>query len=172
MREDYAMPRRIYLYLPAYAPSRQAILFASLASISVGAFLLAYALQPSLLAVNYGIPAAHSEHAALSASATSSVFAQAQLREINIANDGLVYIKSTTIESVSAGIIVADVSWGTMTLEWNVNINTGKGGTNFIQPDGNPGSLADIQPGEVVTISGMLDTTAPEPTINAQYVRE
>ena len=96
------------------------------------------------------------------------------MREMNIANNGLAYLSSAQVGSISANTIIVDMSWGSTVVTWTIDINTqgGTGGTHFVRADGEAGTINDIKVGDIVAITGMLDQHLAIPTINAQYVRE
>ncbi len=175
------MPRAldiIHLPLGAYMPSRKVLLFAAVSSVAIAAFALVYWQQPYLHAFNsfnHGVAAAGgSMMSASAASASTSAAAGTKaMLEMDIANDGLVYLASARIESFAGDSFTVGIAWGSTTFTWTVDTTSGKGGTQFIQPGGNnSGTINDLTIGDAVDITGMLDPGASSPTIDAQFVRE
>jgi hypothetical protein len=159
------------IHMPTIAaPSRRVLLLASAGVLVVGAFAFLYLDQPYVQAVNHSLRATGGS-AATAASIAASTSAAA-MHEVNIANNGLVYLENVRVDSTSDSLITVGISWGRTTFPWVIDTTSGKGGTKFIQSNGDVGSIADVQAGDIVSITGMLDTTMMQPTINAQYVRE
>lgn len=96
--------------------------------------------------------------------------------EMHIANNGLTLLRSARVVAVDGTTITAHTTWGSVAFVWTVRTNatqyeTREWGTRFLTVDGNKNSLANIQPGDLVTITGTLDSTADVPTIDADSVR-
>lgn len=95
---------------------------------------------------------------------------------MHIANNGLVLLRSARVVSVDGTTIVVSTAWGSADFAWTVHTNassygTHDFGTRFLTYDGKKSSLADMQIGNLVTITGTLDTKAVEPTLDADTVR-
>ena len=88
--------------------------------------------------------------------------------EVHIANNGFVLIRNATITSIAGTTIEARIAWGSSTLTWKVQTD---GKTEFVQPDGEKGTLSGLAAGDTVTITGELDPTMSEPTVIAETVR-
>ena len=96
--------------------------------------------------------------------------------EMHIANNGLVLLRSAKVVSVQGNIIVVSTAWGsadfTCTIRTDLShFESRSFGTRFIDRDGKKGSLGGVKVGSVVTITGALDPSAGEPTIDADSVR-
>ncbi len=109
-----------------------------------------------------------SPQAAASAAAASASTAPAML-EAHIANNGLVLLRGARVVSISGTVINVEMAWGPAQFAWTVQTTSN---TKFFAPTGEKETLADIQPGTVVTVTGMLAGSRGEPTISAQFVRE
>jgi len=80
------------------------------------------------------------------------------------------------VVSVSGSTITVSTAWGSSNFTWRVLTNatrfeTRDFGTRFLNRDGKKSSLANIQEGDKVTITGALDPAAQEPVIKADSVR-
>lgn len=96
--------------------------------------------------------------------------------EMHIANNGLVLLRSAKVVWVQGSVLEVSTAWGSADFTWIIHTDLSHFdkrtfGTRFISRDGGKGSLKDIQEGSLVTITGSLDPTAPEPTIAADSVR-
>ena len=96
--------------------------------------------------------------------------------EMHIANNGLVLLRSAKVVSVQGDTITVSTAWGSADFTWTVRTDTShfetrSFGTRFIDRDGKKGSLGGVKVGSVVTITGALDPSAGEPTIDADSVR-
>ena len=178
------MPRAIQtlqelpLSHPAFAaPSRKMLLLAGGAIVSVSILTFSYLNQPYVQAVNapvrgIGGSAASAGLSSSVASGTTSA-ARAAVQEINVANDGLVYLENVRVDSISGTVLTVGIAWGRAIFPWVIDTQGGKGGTRYIRANGdNTGSINDLHVGDTISITGMLDTTMAQPTIDAQYVRE
>ena len=110
--------------------------------------------------------------------AAKAVAASRHLRplEMHIANNGLVLLRSAKVVSVSGTTMVVNTAWGSADFKWTVRTNSShfearNFGTRMLDRDGKKGSLGSVQPGMLVTITGVLDSTAEEPTVDADSVR-
>jgi hypothetical protein len=172
------MPRALHtirLPHPAYLPSQKFLALAVISSLALATFAYAYeyAHQPYIQAINNSSEIQANGGSALNASSSSSVDAVTEaMLEMNIANDGLVYLGSAHVDSVSGNVITVTIAWGSSTFDWVIDTTTGKGGTQFIKSGGEAGSINDIMPGDLVAITGMLDQDMSAPTLDAQFVRE
>lgn len=89
--------------------------------------------------------------------------------EVHIANNGFVLIRNATITSIAGSTITAEIAWGSSTLTWAVQTD---GKTEFVQSDGEKGTLSGLKEGDMITITGELDPTVSEPTVIAETVRK
>lgn len=113
-----------------------------------------------------------------STAAANTAAASKNLRplEMHIANNGLVLLRSAKVVSINGKIITVRTAWGSADFTWIVRTNASHFekrtfGTRFIDKDGKAGSLGGVQAGMLVTITGALDSTAEDPTIDADSVR-
>lgn len=116
--------------------------------------------------------------AAGSVASLTAVPASSDVRplEVHIANNGQVLLRSARVTSINGETISVSTSWGDSGFTWLVRTDarayeTHKFGTHFINSAGGEESLSDIRPGSLVTITGMLDSSAHSPTIDAGSVR-
>lgn len=96
--------------------------------------------------------------------------------EVHIANNGLVLLRSATVVSVNGTGLVLSTNWGSSVFIWTVTTNpesygAHNYGTRFIDSNGNQTPFESVRPGGLVTVTGMLDTSAKEPTVAADMVR-
>jgi hypothetical protein len=96
--------------------------------------------------------------------------------EVHIANNGLILLRSAKIVSINGATLTLSTAWGSSVFLWNVRTNansygTHNYGTKFIDLNGNPIAVENVQAGNLVTITGMLDQNAQEPTLDADMVR-
>jgi len=159
------MPRAARL--PAFAPSRRMLLLAGISCAIAGAFLIAALHGHSFQTTNAANEVRAS--AALPAQTNSAGSDVQSMRQVTIANDGLVLLQGARVDSVSNNAMKVDTAWGSTDLQWSVVIESG---THFIRADGASGSLDDIRTGDTITVTGTLDQQLAQPTLDAQYVRE
>jgi len=100
----------------------------------------------------------------------------ARTKEIHIANDGLVLLRGARVMSVSGTALTLGMSWGSSTFTWVVNTAASSYGahdygTRIIDQSGNKIDLQTIPVGGFVTVTGMFDSNASVPTLNADTVR-
>lgn len=94
---------------------------------------------------------------------------EAPMLEVHIANNGLVLLRGARVISISGETIRVGMTWGLADFTWAVKTNSG---TKFVTSKGEKETLADIQTGTFVTVTGMLTGSATEPTIDGEVVRE
>ena len=152
-----------YMFKSKYDPAVIATVGAVFFAFSLFAFLFSF--PPQRAAAEGVAPAAPAE-------------GSTPLRplEMHIANNGLVLLRSAKVVSVQGNTIMVSTAWGSADFTWTVRTDTShfetrSFGTRFIDRDGKKGSLSGINVGSVVTITGALDPTAGEPTIDADSVR-
>ncbi len=98
------------------------------------------------------------------------------IQGVNIANSGMIYIQGAKVLSVSGNQIVVSVSWNVVKMQWTVNTNESyynkrHFGTGFLDSKGNRVFITDIHAGDIISVSGVLDTNFADPTIKADFVR-
>lgn len=115
---------------------------------------------------------------AAAADTTTSVASMAAIRplEMHIASNGLVLLRSAKVVAVQGKTLTVDAAWGSMDFQWTIRTNaqeyeTRHFGTRFLNREGKKISPRDVRVGDLVTITGMLDGAAAEPTLDADSVR-
>jgi|GEM_PF-3314336 hypothetical protein len=96
--------------------------------------------------------------------------------EMHIANNGLVLLRSARVVAVHGTTLTVSTAWGTTDFKWVVLTNassyeTHYFGTRFLNRNGQEIAPQNVRAGDYVTITGALDATAQEPTLNADSVR-
>ncbi len=96
--------------------------------------------------------------------------------ELHIANNGMTYIQGARVVSISGVTITLAMAWNNVTLEWAVHTDesyAGKRhfGTRFLDHAGKYISISDIHVGDIVTVSGDLDTHVNGLAVKADTVR-
>ncbi|HEY5383430.1 MAG TPA: hypothetical protein VIJ88_02665 [Candidatus Paceibacterota bacterium] len=97
--------------------------------------------------------------------------------EMHIANNGLTLLRSARVVTVNGTTITVSTAWGSTNFKWIVltnasNYETRHFGTRFLNRDGQDIVSQGVSVGDYVTITGMLDTAAQEPTLDADSVRD
>lgn len=95
---------------------------------------------------------------------------------VNIANTGMIFLKGAQVVSVSETTIVVKTSWKVTKMQWVIHTEEsylGKRhfGTNFFDFKGNRLAITDVAVGSIISISGLLDTSYAEPTVDADFIR-
>ena len=96
--------------------------------------------------------------------------------EMHIASNGLILLRSAQVAAVHGTTITVSTAWGSTDLRWIVltdasSYETHNFGTRFLNRRGQEMSPQDVHVGDYVTITGMLDTAAQQPTLTADSVR-
>jgi len=100
------------------------------------------------------------------ASATST--ASTPMREVHIANDGLILVRGARVVANSGNTVTISIIWGGVDFRWIVDIVDN---TSFLTSSGEKATRVDIQPGDILTVVGMLTQGGSQPTIQASSVR-
>lgn len=89
--------------------------------------------------------------------------------QLSVASSGQVIVKDAIVNSVSADTIRATSAWGALSIEWLI---TTTGSTRF-QPSASSSEVAlgDIKPGDTISFSGNIDSSASRPTVIASVVK-
>ena len=131
----------------------------------------------SLIIFLFSFPPQKAEAQGVVAAANTAA-ASTHLRplEMHIANNGLILLRSAKVVEVSGTTITVSTAWGSADFKWVVRTNatrfeTRTFGTRFLDREGKQSYLAGVQPGALVTITGTLDSTAQEPSIDADSFR-
>lgn len=142
-------------------------------AVAAGAAFFAF----SLFSFLFSFPPQRAE-AQENAATANAVAASSHLRplEMHVANNGLVLLRSAKVAYVNGTTITVRAAWGSADFTWIIRTNATHFeerdfGTRFIGKDGKKGSLGGVQAGMLVTITGVLDSTAQEPTVDADSVR-
>lgn len=113
------------------------------------------------------------------ANAENSVWtpsADTKILEVNIANNGLVYLKGATVESVDGTTLTVSTSWKLAKIIWTIQTNetynsTRHFGTKFLDSKGETTKLSDIKIGDTIRVSGVLDLNSSGLNVVADVVR-
>lgn len=92
------------------------------------------------------------------------------MREVHIANNGLMLLRGAQIVSISENTIRVSMEWDSIYFVWEVH--TKPFSTEFITAKGKKGALADLRTGDILTITGQLTKNGTESIIDAQFIRE
>lgn len=94
---------------------------------------------------------------------------KAPIREVHIANNGLVFLRGARVTSISNETIKVEMAWDQSGFVWT--LETGYN-TQFTGLDGKEKALSDIQVGDTVNVTGMLKAGGTELVIDTQFVRK
>ena len=137
---------------------------------SVGAVLIAYLLLSQIQArstmdfFSTAVPPLTAKaNAAVSPGTGTS-----PMLEVHIANNGLVLLRGARVVSIQGGTIVVDTDFGGGNFVWTIQTNTN---TEFPTASSTNATIADIEVGEFVEVTGLLAQGGTQPTIQAQFVR-
>lgn len=101
--------------------------------------------------------------------AEAAVIKEAPMREMHIANNGLMLLRGARVVSVSGDVIRISMEWDSGDFTWMVHVDPN---TTFLTSEGERTTMADIQVNDSVTVTGMLTESGAEPTIQARFIRE
>ncbi len=98
------------------------------------------------------------------------------IQEVNIANNGQVYIRGARVESVSGTTIMISTTWNSTKMQWLIHTNASQYGkrhfgTKFLDRSGEMISLSDIRIGDTVSVSGSLRKDQADLVVDADVVR-
>ncbi len=96
--------------------------------------------------------------------------------ELHIADNGMIFLQGATVVSVLDKTLILSAQWHQLDFKWVVETNESyygvrHFGTTFLDTHGKPISIADIRPGDSITVSGRLDTNQTKPMIKADTIR-
>lgn len=91
------------------------------------------------------------------------------IREVHIANTGLMLLRGATVLSNTGSEIRVGMEWGSADFAWTLKVDSN---TKYLTAKGVPQTSKDVVVGDFVTVTGMLITSGAEPRIDAEYVRE
>lgn len=90
------------------------------------------------------------------------------VHEVNIANTGLIVLRGARVLSISGTAIRVGMTWGSAELSWAVRTERS---TRFFDSEGEQEALDDVQIGDIIMVTGTLDTGGAEPSIRADFVK-
>lgn len=90
-----------------------------------------------------------------------------RMMEMHIANNGLALVRGARIESLGKNSVTVVAQWGSQTFQWSVEVAPD---TKLLNGKGEA-LQRSLRVGDIVTISGELDTSEGSPTIAAKFIR-
>lgn len=93
----------------------------------------------------------------------------APMLEIHIANNGLTLLRGAKVVSLSSDTLSVITAWDSANFTWEIRTDYF---TKIFTSKGAKETLADVQVGDIITVSGQLIKGGAEPIIDAQFVRE
>lgn len=93
---------------------------------------------------------------------------KAPMLEVHIANNGLMLLRGARVISISNNIIRVITDWHSISFTWGVE--TKFLFTKFTVSGGKPGTIKDIQVGDILTITGKLTRSDPELIISGEFI--
>ena len=94
--------------------------------------------------------------------------ARPAMQEVHVANNGLMLVRGAHVVAVSGTMMSIVLEWGSAHLTWTVRATSD---TKYFGPTGIRGSADDVQAGDIVSVTGMLSASDPNPSIVAEFVR-
>ena len=89
--------------------------------------------------------------------------------EVHISDNGKVLVRGAKVTSVSGSIVSAVTSWGSLNINWTVNVMSD---SKMIRKSGNSSSLSEILVGDFISFQGNLVTTSSSPiVVNASVIK-
>lgn len=161
---------RLLFMMPLYFPSQRIFFASALSAIALaGAALVFFQVHAEGAGRLAQGERAISPSSAAPSEGAASAAATSPLVEIHIAASGLTLVRGATVRSVSGDTIIAKTAWNSTDITWTVQTRYG---TQFFGSGGEKAALGDLQPGDVVTITGNLVGSISNPLIDARYVRK
>ena len=90
------------------------------------------------------------------------------IQGLNIAGNGLTYIQGARVARVSNSYLEVVSEWNAGMFRWTINLHAE---TRFVLPNGEAGTLSDINVGDFVAITGTLSGNSPGVLIEGDVVR-
>lgn len=146
--------------MPTY-PIRIGALMVAAALLFAG--ILSYAANVMIPPLEYTASAAA---AFASGASTTSI---APVREIHIADDGLVLLRGAAVASIGSGIIRCSVAFNGSPFMMAIKTDAS---TKFFTRFGEKATIDQMINGSFIEVTGMLVQGGSEPTIDAQFVRQ
>ena len=91
------------------------------------------------------------------------------VREVHVANNGLVLLRGARVLSISGLYMRVAMVWGVMDFTWMVLTDEK---TKFLTREGLERSPEEIRVGDIVTVTGTLGKKGSKPTIHAKVIRD
>ena len=89
--------------------------------------------------------------------------------EVHFFDNGKVLVRGAKVTAVSGDNVKAFTSWGSVNLDWNVNVMSN---TQTIRKYGGIGSISEISVGDFISFQGTLVTTSSSPIrVNANVIK-
>jgi hypothetical protein len=89
--------------------------------------------------------------------------------EVHIANNGLVLLRGAQVRSIIGNVMRVELVWQSGSIAWTVSTAYS---TQFYSATGEKQTLADIQVGDVISVTGALSGSGGLNAVAATYVRE
>lgn len=154
--------------------SRKVYIAASVSGVAVlAALVLLYQIDTQALVKTLSgtspRPSAGKVYLGAPAAAAVPATVKKPIREMNIANNGLVLLRGATVTAISRGTLRVGMTWGEADFTWKIETDSG---TQFMTLTGEKQNIEDIVVGDTITITGKLKSSGSEPVIEADYVRK
>ena len=89
--------------------------------------------------------------------------------EVHIYNNGTALVRGAKVSGVSGNAISATTTFGSYSINWTVGTSSS---TNIIKRYGGATVISNIQNGDFISFSGVLNTVASQATVDATSVRD
>lgn len=138
-------------------------------SIVLGAFLW---MSFSLGYVHAGVASPRIQASSLGkkplAPSVATVIKKKPLLEMHVSPNGLTLLRGVQVESITGNSLVVKAAWEASEFTWEVEINPF---TKFLNAQGEKESVAELHPGDTVTLTGVLGLGGVHPRLTADVVR-
>ncbi len=157
--------------LTIFSQRTYTIAAASVALVVLSAALLYQVQTPIARALGYGATVSASPNTVYLSgnAAAASTTTETPIREVHIANNGLVLLRGAHVLSVSGSVIRVGMMWGSSEFKWIVQTDYS---TKFLNTGGEKVSETDIHIGDIVTVTGTILRNGSEPVVDADVVRK
>ncbi len=149
----------------SYGPSRAALALGASGVVLVAASLFVYLSYENVVYAS-AAPVLSSDSSGENAMLASAPMVTHQM---TIGNNGIVYLQNATLEAISGESATIESSWGAESFSWHGEITSA---TKVFAGDGSAAALSDLEPGQLVTVTGQIDTSSATPAIEVQFIRE
>lgn len=89
-------------------------------------------------------------------------------QQIAIGVNGRTLVRGAKVTAVSGSMISADVAWGSYVSSWKVDASKAV----FVRHNGGNSIISEVKVGDIISFSGVLDTTASNATVKADVVKD